>query len=596
MGAAFLAACGGGGGGGGSSDNGGKSSGASTSLIYKTENSTSQAKKGGILKDRANGDAPSFSVQEPIAPLNFPAKDVYSTMVRLKAAMLQAPQTLEMSPDFAESWEVAPDGLTLTFKLRANAKWQNKAPVSGRAADSSDVVFSWNRYSTTAPLRGLAANSANPNAPVLSVSATDARTVSVKLKEPLTYALELFAQFGSFTGNIVVIPKEADGGFDMRRQMIGTGPYYLDNYQPSVGYTLKRNEGYWDPSGIFLDQINYPIVIENAAVLSQIKAGNIHFLQQGLRSEDVFPLKKDEPRLNVYAIDLQTASTVMTFGQLPEGKNPFSDERVRQAYSMSWDRKAWIDAMYNITSLESNGFTMDERWNSAIPADFGPEWWLDPQGKDFGPNAKYYQHNLDEAKKLLAAAGQAGGVNVKSNRITSNLVAELARYAEALEGMSLDAGFKTSVVAEDYNTVYIPKIRDGSGQYEGIGWHTVTGTTPWRMAPASALSAEYWSKGGQTFKGFSANGKNDKSGDPAIDSLIEKARLEKDNKKRQGYIFDAQRQLAKSAYGLINPGTATTFAVAWPAVRNYQTYRHVGGQGWTHYGVWLDETKAPFTN
>ena len=52
---------------------------AKTSLIYKTEDSTAQAKKGGILKDRANGDAPSFSVQEPIAPLNYPAKDVYST-------------------------------------------------------------------------------------------------------------------------------------------------------------------------------------------------------------------------------------------------------------------------------------------------------------------------------------------------------------------------------------------------------------------------------------------------------------------------------------------------------------------------------------
>ena len=263
---------------------------------------------------------------------------------------------------------------------------------------------------------------------------------------------------------------------------------------------------------------------------------------------------------------------------------------------MSWDRKAWIDAMYNVPALEAGGFAMDERWNSALPADFGSEWWLDPQGKDFGPNAKYYQHDLAEAKKLLAAAGQSSGVNVKSNRITTNLVADLARYAEALEGMALDAGFKTSVVAEDYNTVYIPKIRDGSGQYEGIGWHTVTGTTPWRMAPASALAAEYWSKAGATFKGFSASGKNDKSGDPAIDSLIEKARLEKDDKKRQALIYDIQRSLAKSMYGLINPGTATTFGVAWPAVRNYQTYRHVGGKGWTHYGMWLDETKAPFTN
>src|SRR4029079_12424742 len=135
------------------------------------------------------------------------------------------------------------------------------------------------------------------------------------------------------TGNILIIPKESEGGFDLRREMIGTGPSYLDNYQPSVGYTLKRIDAYWDSNAIWLDQINYPIVIENAQVLSQIKAGNIHFLQQGLRCEDVFPLKKAETRLNVYAIDLQTASTVMTFGQLPEGKNPFADERVRQAYS-----------------------------------------------------------------------------------------------------------------------------------------------------------------------------------------------------------------------------------------------------------------------
>jgi ABC-type transport system substrate-binding protein len=588
LGAAFLAACGGGDSGGGGE--------ARSSLVAKPEDTLKQAKRGGILKDRANADAASFSVQEPIAPLNYPAKDVYSTLVRLKAPHLEATQTLDMSPDFAESWEVAPDGLTITMKMRANAKWQNKAPVNGRAADATDVAYSWTRYSATAPLRGLSANSANPNAPVLSLTATDPRTVSIKLKEPLTYALELFASFGSFTGNIVIIPKEADGGFDLRREMIGTGPYFLSEYQPAIGYTLKRHPDYWDQNANLVDQINYPIVSENAAVLAQLKAGNIHFVQQTLKSEDVFPIKKDEPRLNIYAIDLQTASTVMTFGQLPEGRNPFSDERVRQAFSMSWDRKAWVDAMYNVSQMEAGGIAMDERWNSALPADFGSDWWLDPQGKDFGPNAKYYQHNLEEAKKLLAAAGQPGGFSFKSNRITSNLVADLARYAEALEGMVLDSGFKPTVVAEDYNTVYIPRIRDGNGQYEGIGWHTVTGTTPWRLAPVSALAAEYWSKAGQTFKGFSAGGKNDKSGDPAVDSMIEKARLERDTKRRQTLVHDIQRSLAKSLYGLINPGTATTFALAWPALRNYQLYRHVGGTGWTHYGVWLDETKPPFTN
>jgi hypothetical protein len=46
-------------------------------------------------------------------------------------------------------------------------------------------------------------------------------------------------------------------------------------------------------------------------------------------------------------------------------------------------------------------------------------------------------------------------------------------------------------------------------------------------------------------------------------------------------------------YGLINPGAATKFAMAWPALRNYQTLRHIGQSPWAHYGVWLDTTKAP---
>lgn len=547
------------------------------------------------MKDRTTADISSMDVQQPIAPLNYPAKHVYSTLTRLKAPYLQADTTFELSPDFAESWEVAPDGLTITFKLRANAKWHNKPPVNGRAADASDVIASWNRYAASSPLRALAANSANPQAPVLSLTATDARTISVKLKEPLVYALELFASFGSFTGNIVIVPKEVESGFDLRREMIGTGPYFLSEYQPSIGFTLKRNADYWDQNANLIDQINLPIVIEPAQFLAQIKAGNVYHSADQLRGEDLFQIKSDEPRLQIYALDLQTASMVMTFGWLPEGKSSFVDERVRQAFSMSLDRDAWVDAMFNVQNLEKGGVAVDQRWNSALPADFGESGgWLDPKGKDFGANSKYYQLNLEESKKLLSAAGFGSGLDVKSNRITTGAIPDLARHAEAMEGMARDAGFRIAVNAIDYATQYIPNVRDANGQYEGVGFHTVTGTTPWRMSPVSALAAEYWSKAGATFKGFSLSGKNDKSGDPTVDSLVEKARLEKDAAKRKALVQDLQRHLAKTVYGLINPGTANKFAVAWPSVRNYQVYRSLGASPWTHYSVWLDQTKAPF--
>jgi peptide/nickel transport system substrate-binding protein len=587
LGAAFLAACGG----GEDGDNGDKSS-----LVVKPEDTIKQAKRGGILKDRTTIDISSMDVQQPLAPLNWTAKHAYSTLVRLKAPYLSG-TSFDMSPDLAESWEVSPDGLNITMRLRQNAKWHNKPPVNGRVVGTDDVVFSWNRYAASAPLRGLVANAANPEAPVLSVASTDARTVSIKLKEPINYALELFASFGSFTGNVVILPKEVESGFDLRRDMIGTGPYVLTDYQPSVGFTLKRNADYWDQNANLPDQLNYPIVVDYAQALAQLKSGNIFYLNQagGLRAEDVFTLKKDEPRLQVHALDLQTESTVMTFGQLPEGRSPFQDERVRQAFSLSWDRDTWIDAFFNVKNLEASGLPVDTRWNSALPADFG-EYWLDPQGKDFGPNAKYYQYNPDEAKKLLAAAGHSAGLEVKSNRITTNAIGQLFRYAEALEGMVQEVGFRIRLNPIDYATEYIPRIRDANGQYEGVGFHTVTGTTPWRMSPISALTSEYYSKAGATFKGFSTTGKNDKAGDPAIDAVIEKARVEKDVAKRKSYAHDLQRQLAKSLYGLINPGTATTFALVWPAMRNYQVYRHLGQSPWAHYSVWIDETKPPFTS
>jgi len=32
-------------------------------------------------------------------------------------------------------------------------------------------------------------------------------------------------------------------------------------------------------------------------------------------------------------------------------------------------------------------------------------WWLDPKSSDFGPNGKYLQHNVEEAKKLALRRG-----------------------------------------------------------------------------------------------------------------------------------------------------------------------------------------------
>ena len=85
-GALFIAACGSSGGGsgkGGSSDKSG--------LVTKAVDTTKQAKRGGLLKDRTFTDAPSLSTTTGAGNFsNSQSGKVYSTLLRTKPAILRA--------------------------------------------------------------------------------------------------------------------------------------------------------------------------------------------------------------------------------------------------------------------------------------------------------------------------------------------------------------------------------------------------------------------------------------------------------------------------------------------------------------------------
>ena len=66
---------------------------------------------------------------------------------------------------------------------------------------------------------------------------------------------------------------------------------------------------------------------EYAQRLSQLKAGNLHYLTRA-RAEDDLTIKRDEPRILMYESDFATTVQPMTFGHLPVGGSKFNDERV----------------------------------------------------------------------------------------------------------------------------------------------------------------------------------------------------------------------------------------------------------------------------
>jgi peptide/nickel transport system substrate-binding protein len=500
--AAFLAAC-------GSDDKGGSSSGGSgggsgeSGLVTQPQDTLKNAKTGGTLKDYANSEPAHLDAQQPLASLNFEARNVYGTLLREEAGH-GGPTQSKIIGDAAQSWEFSPDHLTLTMKLRQGVKFHPIPPVNGRVMDIEDIKYNFKFYTAAGALRSLMFNSVNPDAPITNVDFPDASTIVVKLKEPLVFIHKYFASYGSFTGNMVIYPKEADGGFDVKNQMIGHGPWYLSDRVPSVSFHYKRNPDYYEKDSYFPDELNQPVVVEYAQVLSQLKAGEIHYLDMQQHSEDVTSTKKEKSALLVYATDFTPRTEVVTFGM--EGDSPFKDERVRQAFSMGLDRDLMLDAFYNVSNFKKDGIDVGTRWNTHIQAEWAPSgYWLDPLGKDFGDNAKYFKYNVAEAKKLLSAAGHDS--LAFTMRYPASPQYNLSRYGEPWAGQFQDnLGLKVTLDAKaDYTKDYIPNLRDANGQYEGLGMHSVTGTTPQRISPESDLAAQFWSKGGVTFHGFGTN-------------------------------------------------------------------------------------------
>ncbi|HLF78426.1 MAG TPA: ABC transporter substrate-binding protein [Dehalococcoidia bacterium] len=576
---AFLVACGG-------SD---ESSGDKSDLVTQPVDTSKQAKRGGTNKWYLNADPAGFDVHVGGVPKNNPKNLVYSNLVSAKPGYMKAPDFSEYIPDIAQSWEWSPDGMQLMVKIQPNAKWHDKPPINGRAFDIEDLIFSWNRFAAKGRDRGAVANASNPNAPVLSFTATDARTAVIKLKEPTVYLLALFAP--TTVGKPVIIPKETDSTFNLEKDMIGTGPYVLTSYTPSVGMSFKKFPDYYEKDFAFFEQIEAPFVVEYAQALAQLKAGNIYAYATGtsrVRQDDVLALKKDVPQLQLYGNQPSGFSgAALNFGWLPAGQSPFKDERVRQALSMSWDRDLYIDVFSNGDKFKAAGLPVQTYWASALSAGTG-SWRLDPKSKDFGPNAKYFQHNPDEAKKLLAAAGYADGLEVISSYIPGQELGDsYQKENQVLEDMARQVGFKPKANLVDYVTKY-PGYRDSNGKYEG--WAYIAGPTTADDA-VGMLVWRYNKAGGAGYLGFDVAGKGDGSGDPQVDTMLKKAQGEQDTERRKATIFELQRYLAQKQYNIPKPGEASYFTLAWPALRNFGVYK--GDRRTENYYQWVDETQAP---
>jgi peptide/nickel transport system substrate-binding protein len=544
---------------------------------------TASATKGGILPAILTSDAPSLSAYHSIAVYAVQHSDrayskLFTPSVANRARGEQALSTVD--PDVISSYEVSPDGLTLTMKLRPEATYDPRPPTSSRKVTTQDVDFSWKIFKAQHKSRGLVSNEVNKNAPVASLTTPDDRTIVMKLAFP---SPSLLPNLAFNLNSPFIYPVEADGKYDPNAEMRGSGPWMLEKYTPSAIFQYRRNPNFYNKNRPHLDGIDYPIVQEYATQLAQFRAGKVYSF--GIRSEDIVPMKKDFPEMTMVAADFTTALGGMVwFDYRPSKGSIWFDDRVRQALSMTVDRDLFIDTLSNAKRFTDEGIPVDKRWNSHVPGGEA-EFWVDPQGKDFGENAKFFKYNLAEAAKLVKAASGKDRLETPWTIVQGNDYGQAYhQQASVLQGMFNEGPFKFNTAPMDYSTGFAQKA---SAPARLTGGHDFDGAA-YGLIPVfpevDSLFANHYISGGPYYKFEEEYPK-----DARWDGFMKAQQLEQDPKKRAEIIKDFQRYAAGKMYVLPYPGQANTFSIAWPWVGNFGTFTSRGTNADTY--LWLDKSK-----
>ncbi|MCL4491861.1 MAG: peptide-binding protein [Nitrospirae bacterium] len=296
-------------------------------------------------------------------------------------------KNIQLIGDLAESWDVSPNGLVITFHLRKNVKWHDGAEFT-----SDDVVFTYQKV--TDPK--IPTPYSSIYGPVDKVEAPDRYTVRVTYKEPFAPALESWS--------MGIIPKHLLEGKDLaspeiNRSPVGTGPYKMGEWITGQRVTLEAFDNYFEgrPN---IDRIIFRVIPDSATMFLELKFGGIDFM--GVTPPQ-YKLQVNTDFFNKYFQKFRYPSfgyTYLGYNLL----NPlFSDKRVRQAIAYALNKKEIIAGVLL-------------GYGTPCTGPFPPESWA------YNKNVKDFEYSPDKAIKLLSEAGwemNPSGLLQKNGRIFS---------------------------------------------------------------------------------------------------------------------------------------------------------------------------------
>jgi dipeptide transport system substrate-binding protein len=377
------------------------------------------------------------------------ARPIYNQLVEFERG------STNVVAGLAESWEVSPDGMTITFKLRKGVKFHSGVNgfTPSRDFNADDVLWSferqWKAEHPYAKVSGGAYDYFNDmGMPDLlkSIEKIDDNTVKVTLSAPNAPIIaNLAMDFGTIHSAEYaqyLMDKGTPEQFD--QIPVGTGPFMFVDYQKDAVIRFKANPDYFGGKAA-IDDLIYAITPDPTARYAKLKAGECQVMIAP-NPADLDAMSKDEA-VNL----LSQAGLNIGYLALNAQKPPFDKVEVRQAVNMAIDRDAILKEVYQGAGQKAK---------NPLPPTI---WSYDEATVD-------YEYNPDKAKEMLKAAGVENlatdlwwmpvqrPYNPNAKRMAEMMQADLAKVGINAELKSFEWG------------EYRKRLQAGEHQMGLLGW------------------------------------------------------------------------------------------------------------------------------
>jgi oligopeptide transport system substrate-binding protein len=270
-------------------------------------------------------------------------------------------ENLDTVPAAAESWAYNDDATQLIFQLRPDLKYSDGSPLNakrfeysilrnidpttaGEYAQITDEILGANAWRTSAEdadreaLKAAVGVKALDSAgnPCVDYEQADCLTLQIDLERPAPYFHTVMGLWVTFPAKEELIAEGGENWWNGSKYQVGNGPYVLQTLEPFVRGYFVPNEYYWGEKPTY--DLEYSYITDSAVRFEAYKNNEFDVIQIG---EEDYPTILADPTLNAEALIYPGSCTfAVMFHQL---KEPFTDQKVREAFAYALDRDAWVE-------------------------------------------------------------------------------------------------------------------------------------------------------------------------------------------------------------------------------------------------------------